>query len=109
MTGRPAIGALRHRLRFEAPEDQTDGYGGFSRNYRDAGAVWARITQMGVQTQFAEQKRENIASHLIQIRWRGDIVAGGRFRLHERLFSIRSVSDPDERRLFLDCICEEIS
>lgn len=109
MTRRLAIGALRHRLRFEAPEDLKDGYGGFSRTYREIGSVWARITQLGVQTQFDEQKRENIASYLIQIRWRKDIVPGGRFRFRDRIFSIRSVSDADERRLFLDCICEESS
>jgi SPP1 family predicted phage head-tail adaptor len=109
MTGRPTIGALRHRLRFEAPEDLQDGYGGFSRTYRDAGAVWARIIPVGIETQFDEQKRENIASYLIQIRWRKDIVPGGRFRFRDRIFSIRSVSDADERRLFLDCICEESS
>jgi len=105
----PTIVALRHRVRVERPEDEPDGYGGFSRSYREMGGAWARITPLGVQTQFADQKPENIASHLIQIRWRNDIVAGGRFRFRDRIFLIRSLNNPDERCLFLDCICEEFS
>jgi SPP1 family predicted phage head-tail adaptor len=108
MTRSPAIGDLRHRLTLETPSDQPDDYGGFRRSHKAAGAVWARIRSLDTRTQFAEQKHENIATHFVEMRWRSDITVGSRLLFGNRIFLIRSVRDPDERRLLLACVCEEI-
>jgi len=104
----PNIGDLRHRLTLEIPFDRPDDFGGFQQSHKAVGSIWAQIRAIDMRTQFSDQKHENIATYLIDTRWRPDITPGGRFLLRNRIFLIRSVRDPDERRLYLACVCEEI-
>lgn len=103
------IGAMRHRLRLEAPVDTSDGGGGFSRTYRTVAHVWARVSAIASSRQFTEQRFEQTTSYQIDLRWRADIVAGMRFVFRERNLAIYSVRDPDGARRFITCACEEIT
>lgn len=106
---RAPIGALRHRLRLEAPVDADDGAGGFSRSYRTVNSIWAQVSATSASQQFSEQKFEQASSYQVVIRWRADIAAGMRFVFRDRLLLIQTFSDPDGRRRFLTCACEEIT
>ncbi len=106
---RAPIGALRHRLRLEAPVDADDGAGGFSRSYRSVNSIWAQVSAISANQQFNEQRFEQTNNYQIVIRWRADVVAGMRFVFRDRLFLIQASSDPDGRRRFLTCACEEIT
>ena len=103
-----SIGDLRHRLILQAPEDVDDGASGFSRNYRTLGAVWARVSVIAANQQFAEQRFEQSTHFQIDLRWRADIAAGMRFVFRERFILIHAVRDLDDARRFLTCACEEI-
>jgi SPP1 family predicted phage head-tail adaptor len=105
---RAPIGALRHRLRLEAPVDADDGAGGFSRSYRTVNYIWAQVSAISSNQQFNEQRFEQTNNYQIAVRWRADVVAGMRFVFRDRLFLIQASSDPDGRRRFLTCACEEI-
>lgn len=103
----PPIGALRHRLRLEAPVDADDGAGGFNRSYHTIGFVWARVAAIASSQQFIEQKFEQTSVYQVDIRWREDIATEMRFVFRNRILLIRDVRDPDGAQRFLTCACEE--
>ena len=105
----PSIGALRHRLRLEAPVDLSDGVGGFERTYRTISYVWAMISSISAHAQFIEQRFEQSTSIRVDLRWRSDIAAGMRLVFRDRILLIHAVQDVDGTRRFLTCACEEIS
>jgi SPP1 family predicted phage head-tail adaptor len=102
------IGALRHRVTLEAPIDAPDGAGGFSRSFTPVATLWARIAPSGVREDFVEQRAEQATNYVVTIRWRNDVSKDMRFVYRGRKLRIQSVLDPDERRRFLICACEEI-
>ncbi|PPD17551.1 MAG: head-tail adaptor protein [Methylocystis sp.] len=108
MSGLP-IGALRHRVTLEAPIDAPDGAGGFSRSFTPVADLWARVAPGGAREDFVEQRAEQATSLVVTIRWRQDVVKDMRFIHRGRRLRIQSVVDPDERRRFLVCQCEEIT
>ncbi|MCX7900044.1 MAG: phage head closure protein [Methylocystis sp.] len=103
------IGALRHRVTLEAPSDTPDGVGGFTRSYAAVTPLWARIEPVAAQENFLAQRQEQETTHRVTIRWRAGVTRSMRFDHRGRKLLIRSVVDPDERRRFLVCRCEEIS
>lgn len=103
------IGALRHRVTLEAPVDTPDDAGGFSRSFAQVASLWARIVPVAAQDQFVEQQQEQSLSHLVTIRWRADVRSQMRFVHRGRKLLIHSAHDPDERRRFVICRCEELS
>ncbi len=105
----PRIGALRHRVTLEAPIDTPDGAGGFARSFAPVADLWARVAPGGAREDFIEQRAEKATNHSVTIRWREDVAKDMRFVHRGRKLRIQSVVDPDERRRFLVCQCEEIS
>ena len=103
------IGALRHRVTLEAPVDAPDGAGGFSRSFTPIANLWARVAPGGAREDFVEQRAEQAANHVVTIRWRDDVTKDMRFVHRGRKLRIQSTVDPDERRRFLVCQCEEIT
>ena len=109
MSGLPKIGALRHRVTLEAPVDAPDGAGGFSRSFTPIANLWARIAPSSAREDFIEQRAEQATNQVVTVRWRNDVTKDMRLLHRGRKLRIRSVFDPDERRRFLICQCEEIS
>ncbi len=109
MNAYPKIGAMRQRVTLEAPTDTQDGVGGFVRNYTPAAQLWAHIENLSAAEQFAEQRLEQSGKIAVTIRWRADVQSQMRFEFHGRKLVVRSVQDPDERRRFLRCLCEELT
>lgn len=109
MNALPPIGELRHRVTLEAPVDAPDGAGGYTRSFTPSANLWARITPSGAREDFVEQRAEQAVSHVVTIRWRDDVTKDMRFVHRGRRLRIQSAFDPDERRRFLVCQCEEIS
>lgn len=103
------IGELRHRVTLEVPVDAPDGAGGFARSFTPIANLWARIAPSGAREDFVEQRAEQAVSYVVTIRWRDDVTKDMRFVHRGRKLRIQSAIDPDERRRFLVCQCEEIS
>jgi SPP1 family predicted phage head-tail adaptor len=102
------IGRLRARLLIEAARDTTDSAGSLIRHYVPLCTVHAQIMPLSGGDLFVAGRMEQSITHRIIMRWRRDLHVGDRFRLQERIFLIHAYLDPDERRRFLDCRCEEI-
>ncbi len=103
------IGAMRQRVTLEAPVDAPDGAGGFTRTHATLASLWARIEPVEAHDDFIEQRQEQQTTHRVTIRWRSDVAQPMRFDFHGRKLLVLSAVDPDERRRFLVCRCEEIS
>lgn len=102
-----AIGALRRRLRIEAPQRSPDGGGGAVVDWQLVAEVWARIAPVsGRERAYAEQIAAEV-SHRITIRYRGDVEPRMRLCADDRVFAIEAVFDPDERRRRLVCLARE--
>lgn len=102
-----AIGALRHRLVIEQPMRVPDGGGGATITWTALATVWGAIEPLrGGESVEAEALASRV-SHRIRIRHRAGLSSDMRFRDGGRIFSIRSLNDPDGRRRWLDCLCDE--
>lgn len=109
MKGAPEIGELRLRLTLEQPIDAPDGAGGATRSYAPLARVWAQVSPTRAEGRFVAERQEQATTHMVRIRWRGDVTSQMRFALGARRLLILAVHDADERRRFLICHCEEIA
>lgn len=100
-------GALRLRLMLEKAEEQDDQAGGFSRAWQSVATLWASVQPRQAYEIATSSHLTDEISHMVTVRWRGDIKAGMRLRKGKRIFSILSVRDPHETRFWLICACRE--
>jgi SPP1 family predicted phage head-tail adaptor len=105
----PAIGAMRLRMSLEAPLDAPDDSGSMTRSFAPIADVWAELRPVTGEARFVAERQEQAIDVLAQIRWRTDVTSEMRLVTATRMLRIRSVYDPDCRRRFLVCRCEDIS
>jgi len=105
----PTIGAMRHRMSLEAPVDTADDSGAMTRGYVALGQIWAKLTPLSGEAQFIAGRQEQAIGWVAQIRWRSDVTSEMRLVAGARRLRVTSVHDPDGRRRFLICRCEEIA
>lgn len=103
------IGAMRLRMRLEAPVDAPDDSGAATRAYAPLGELWARLTPISGAARFVAEREEQAIEWRAHIRWRADVTSRMRLVSGERALLVTSVYDPDGRRRFLICRCEEIA
>ena len=103
-----AVGQMRHRMTLESPVDAPDDNGGVVRSYQAVADIWANIEPVSARRDFVAHREEQTVSHRVTIRWRDDAAPACQFRLGARIFHIRAIIDPDERKAKLQCLCEEI-
>jgi SPP1 family predicted phage head-tail adaptor len=101
-------GLLRDRLELERPVDVSDGQGGVARSFEPVRELWARIEPLRQSADEIAGGQVARLTHRIWMRHAGDIDTTMRFVRHARIFAIRTIHDPDERRRYLVCLCEEI-
>jgi len=102
------IGRLRRRLTLEAPVATPDELGGTVQVFEPAAAFWAQVEWLAGTEQWRQGRPEQLATHRVTLRWRGDLDAGKRLRDGNRIFDIRTVADPDGSRRRLVCLVEEV-
>jgi SPP1 family predicted phage head-tail adaptor len=107
MSLRISTGEFRSRVTLETPVDAVDNSGALMRIWTPVADLWARIApQRGAET-FVAGEQESVLAHQVTIRWRPDAASPMRFRLGARALYIRAAFDPDARKRFLVCTCEE--
>ncbi|WP_018264298.1 phage head closure protein [Methylosinus sp. LW4] len=105
----PKIGEMRLRMSLEAPVDMADDSGTMTRSYVALGAIWVKLTPLSAEARFVEDRQEMAIQWIAQARWRGDVTSEMRLVDGARELRIASAYDPDGRRRFLLCHCEEIA
>lgn len=104
----PTIGAMRLRMTLEGPIDTPDDSGSMTRSYAPLADVWAEVTSLFGEARFVAERQEQAITCRARIRWRAGVTSQMRLVAGARKLLIHSVYDPDERRRFLVCRCEEI-
>lgn len=110
MLSRPGAsdpGRLRLRLELEKATPSPDGAGGATLAWSAAATIAAELIPLKAEERSVGEGLADVGQVRIVIRRRGDVAAGDRFRLGERLFHIRSVFDPEEDGRYLVCLCSE--
>lgn len=102
-----AVGGLRRKLTLERNMRVGDGGGGASTNWVSVAQLWGSVEVLRGEEFFAEHKVQGRVSHEIVVRYRSDVEPEMRLSMDGRLFQILAVFDPDERRRWLKCLCEE--
>ena len=100
-------GRLRLRLVLEKPAPTPDGAGGFTIEWTSAATMAADVTPVRAEERRVGEGIGDLVTHRIVVRHRSDVETGDRLRLGERLFRIRSITDPHEDRRYLVCLTEE--
>jgi SPP1 family predicted phage head-tail adaptor len=103
----PTIGELRQRLRLESAARAGDGGGGADVTWTLVAEVWARVTAAGGGEPLRAEMLDGRVMHEVWIRHRDGVVPAMRFVQGARVYDIRAVQDPDGRRRWLRCLCEE--
>lgn len=103
-----AIADLRTRATLEQPVDTVDSAGALLRTWTPVADVWAKVTPRNGAESFAAGAQESAIAYDATIRWRADASSPMRLRIGARALYIRAAFDPDGRKRFLVCRCEEI-
>lgn len=101
-------GELKHRIRIQSRSSADDGAGGNTITFVDLATVWARITTQNGR-EFEEQKKITPElTHMVRMRFRGDITPDMRVVWGSRMFNILAVYDPDGEQVELLIPAQEI-
>ncbi|MCY0094440.1 phage head closure protein [Hoeflea ulvae] len=100
-------GRLSARLALEAQADLPDGQGGVTEGWTLLAELWGRIEPLRATAGEQAGAATAPVSHRVTIRYREDVRHAMRFVHRGRVLEIRSLHDPDERRRYLVCDCEE--
>lgn len=107
MTSGPNIGAMRHRVSFEAAIDTPASGGDVSRSWTGLGEVWAEIVPGNTGTVYAEARRTQEISHRIRVRHNDALKTADRIVLGARHFRVLGVVDLEEAGRVLEFRCRE--
>ncbi|MCL4766441.1 MAG: phage head closure protein [Hyphomicrobiaceae bacterium] len=103
----PRIGALRQRLRLEAPLRIAGDDGGATVTWQLVATPWAEVVSLSGREVALADGLATLAMHEVRIRHRPDVTPEMRFVIGERVLDIRAVRDLDGRCRWLSCLCEE--
>lgn len=103
----PLIGELRHRITFQIPVVQDDGYGGEEKIWQDVFTVWASIKPVSGREYYEAMAIQNEITHRIKVRYRSDITTDMRIAHGDRIYEIEAVIDIDSRHKYLEILCRE--
>jgi SPP1 family predicted phage head-tail adaptor len=105
--GASEAGRLRLRLELQKAIATPDEAGGATLAWNSVATIAAEVIPLKAEERSVGEGLAVITRVKVVIRSRGDVAAGDRFRLGERVLSIRGVFDPDEDGRFLVCLCDE--
>ena len=100
-------GQLTSELALEAMQPVADGMGGYAESWSEVGMVWGRIEPLSTSQKDFGTRLQPEVTHRILLRFRPDISTAMRLRKAGRIFSLRSIHDPDESERYLVCLASE--
>ncbi len=103
---------LNRALVLEAPQNVSDGAGGFDRLWMPQGTVWAEVTARTGRVTRGEAGPHSVTAYRMVVRGApvGDPArpeAGQRFRDGSRVWRIEAVAERDPEGRYLTCFTEE--
>jgi SPP1 family predicted phage head-tail adaptor len=98
---------LRHRLTLEELSRVADEGGGFTESWIAVASFFADLRPFSGDERYEADRLAGRVTHEVSLRYRAGVVPAMRFRKGTRIFHIVSVIDVEERRSWLNCLCEE--
>lgn len=103
----PMIGSLTDRVALARKVDVSEPEGGTLTSYVPVTSLWARVRALSARQAALAEARGTSQSHEVVVRFRADIAPGDRFTWRGRRLAVLGTEDPDGRRAWLACRCEE--
>jgi SPP1 family predicted phage head-tail adaptor len=100
-------GRFTARLELEAELATPDGQGGETVAWQPVASLWGLVEPVAARPDEEARAEATRITHLVTLRTHDDVLRGRRFIHRGRVLSIRAVHDPDERGVYLTCLCEE--
>ena len=107
-------GELRHRITIQKPTETSDGIGGVTTTWSTLITTWAAIWPLRGQEYMSAMQTTSNVTHKIRIRRlptnkRDDFSSKCRILFDSRYFEIQSIINPDERTIYYELMCEEVT
>jgi SPP1 family predicted phage head-tail adaptor len=84
-----------------------DEGGGFTESWVTVATLSADLRPIGGDERYETDRLAGRITHEVSLRYRAGVVPAMRFRKATRIFHIVSVIDVEERKRWLNCLCEE--
>jgi SPP1 family predicted phage head-tail adaptor len=103
------IGALRKQLTLQRESLAPDGAGGSMAVWTTLATVWGEIVPVTGMPSVIVSGFDRRITHTITVRWSGDMtmITGMRLLDGNRIFTIRAVTNVDNRDRWLEIMAEE--
>lgn len=102
------IGDLRHRITLQKLEMVQDSYGQPTETWTDVATVWAAVNPISGREFFQAETINSEITHKILIRHRAGIEPSMRVKFKDRIFTILSVINFQEKNEALQLMCKEL-
>ncbi len=100
-------GDLRRLVRLWKPERTADAGGAAQTSFEDMGADHAAVRLRSQAERVSDARADGVATHEIRLRHREDIAGGWRIAGGAKSYRVLAAADPDGRRRWTQCLCEE--
>ena len=96
-------GRLNRRINVTRPQDMPDGHGGFITTWQPVATIWAEVISQNGREAVLSQALQGVSSYRITVRYRPDLAISPKYQidLDGKTLNVRSVADPDGRRVAL--------
>lgn len=101
-------GDLRHRITLQRLEMVQDSYGQPTETWSDVVIVWAAVNPISGREFFQAETINSEVTHKILIRYRQGIEPAMRIKFKDRIFTIISVINFQEKNEALQLMCKEL-
>jgi len=102
-------GALRHRVALQSVGTTYDDYGDLSDSWSTAASVWAAIDPVSGSEKDISGELSGVVTHKIKIRYRASVSPQNRITFDSRTFQVESVRNWQERKIYLELLCKEVT
>lgn len=109
MNAKVSVGARRRLMTLVAPLTVADDNGGVVTTFAPVATLWARIAPRTQAMIFRNDEQGRNVTHDIYMRRRDGLTADMRLLLGSRAFQILSFDFADEKGVYLQALCEEVT
>jgi SPP1 family predicted phage head-tail adaptor len=102
-------GSLRKRVAIETVGSALDDYGDLTGSWTTLATVWASIDSVSGTEREIASELVGIVTHRVKMRYRSAVNSASRLIYDGRTFEVESVTDWQERGIFLELLCKEVT
>ena len=102
-------GALRHRITLQANTNAYDDYGDISNTWTTGDEIWGSVNPVSGKEVDLGSELVGVVTHFIKVRYKASVSVANRIVFDSRVFQIESVRNWQERNVFLELLCKEVT